>query len=160
MSEKPASDPFLRLIALFKLVKSLLFFVAGIGLLHFMHKDIESRLQLLMDNLHVDSDNHLAKWVLEGAAKITALHFLSLHGVELLSAVAFFYAVLFGIEGTGLYLRTRWGEWMVVIITGSLLPVEVYEIWHKVTPVKILFSIANLLILGYLIHVIRRKQKV
>jgi uncharacterized membrane protein (DUF2068 family) len=159
MTEKHASDPFLRVIAFFKLIKSMLFMVAGIGLLHFLHRDVEARLQLLMDNIHVDSDNHLAKWVLEGSAQATQLHFLSLHGVALLSAVAFFYSILFGIEGIGLYLRTRWGEWMVVIITGSLLPVEVYEIVHKVTTIKILFSLANLLILGYLVYVVSRKPK-
>jgi uncharacterized membrane protein (DUF2068 family) len=155
--ERP--DPFLRLIALFKLAKSVLFLCAAIGLHHLLHKDVEAGLQQLMDNLHVDADNHLARWVLEGAAKATNLHFLSLHGVALLSAVAFFYAILFGIEGIGLYLRTRWGEWMVVIITGSLLPVEIYEIIHRVTAIKIFFLIANLLILGYLIYVISRKQK-
>lgn len=151
-------DPLLRVIALFKLAKSFLFFCAGVGLLHFLHKDVEAKIQTLMDNLHVDSDNHLARWVLEGAAKVTDFHFLSLHGVALLSAVAFFYAILFGIEGVGLYLRTRWGEWMVVVITGSLLPVEFYELIHKLTTIKVLFTICNLIILGYLIYVISRKK--
>jgi uncharacterized membrane protein (DUF2068 family) len=159
MSPKATQDPLLRLIAIFKLAKSILFFCAGVGLLDLLHKDVESKIQVLMDNLHVDSDNHLAKWVLEGAAKATSFHFMALHGVALLSAVAFFYSLLFGLEGIGLYLRKRWGEWMVVIITGSLLPVEFYEIVHKVTVIKILLTIVNLIILGYLIYVISRKQK-
>jgi uncharacterized membrane protein (DUF2068 family) len=159
MSKEPPQDPLLRLIALFKLAKSILFFCAGIGFLHFLHKDVEARLQLLMDNLHVDSDNHLARWVLEGTARVTSFHFMALHGVALLSAVAFFYSFLFGLEGIGLYLRKAWGEWMVIIITGSLLPLEIYEIAHHVTVVKVLFSIANLIILGYLISIILKKRK-
>jgi uncharacterized membrane protein (DUF2068 family) len=153
MSEQPASDPFLRLIALFKLTKAVLFTVAGIGLLHFLNQDVEQRLQNLMDSLHVDFDNHIPKWCLEQAGKLTNLKLVGL------SAIAFFYAALFATEGTGLYLRKRWAEWFVVIVTGSLLPLEGYEIWHKITLAKVALTAGNLLILGYLVHVIRKKKK-
>jgi uncharacterized membrane protein (DUF2068 family) len=153
VNETKPADPFLRIIALFKLAKATLFFVAGIGLLHFLNQDVESRLQHLMDDLHVDHHNRFLEWCLNQAG------LLNKDKKALLSAAAIFYACLFATEGTGLYLRKRWAEWMVVILTGSLLPVEAYEIWHKVTMVKILFTIGNILILGYLIYVIRRKQK-
>ena len=153
MSEKASSDPMLRLIALFKLAKSFLFICAGIGLLHFLNKDVEARMQILMNSLHVDSDNHLAKWCLDEAGHLTNLKIASL------SAIAFFYGILFGIEGIGLYLRKRWAEWFVVIITSSLLPLEAWEIWHRITLAKVALTTGNLIILGYLIYVIRRKEK-
>ena len=153
MSEKPPSDPFLRIIAVFKLAKAFLFFCAGVGLLHFLDKDIESRLHHLMDSLHVDSDNHIAKWCLKQAGMLTK------DKLAALSAIAFFYSALFATEGTGLYLRKRWAEYFVVIVTASLLPLEGYEIWHKVTWAKILLTTGNLMILGYLIYVIRRNRK-
>ncbi len=153
MSEEQPSDPFLRIIALFKLAKALLFFCAGIGLLHFLNRDVESRLHHLMDSLHVDSDNHIPRWCLKQAGLLTK------NKLAALSAIAFFYAAIFATEGTGLYLRKRWAEYFVVIVTGSLLPLEAYEIWHKVTLAKILLTAGNLIILGYLIHVIRRKQQ-
>jgi uncharacterized membrane protein (DUF2068 family) len=153
MSSQSPSDPFLRVIAIFKLVKAVLFVCAGIGLLHFMNKDVEARLQHLMDSLHVDSDNHIPKWCLEQAGHLTNTKLVSL------SAICFFYAALFTTEGTGLYLRKRWAEYFVVIVTGSLLPLEGYEIWHKVTLLKILLTAGNLIILGYLIYVIRRNRK-
>ena len=153
VSEKAASDPLLRLIALFKLAKSLLFICAGFGLLHFLNKDVEAHLHALMDSLHVDSDNHVAKWCLDETGQLTNLKLASL------SAIAFFYGILFGIEGTGLYLRKRWAEWFVVIMTGSLLPLEIYEIVHKVSLAKIALITGNLIILGYLIYVIRQKEK-
>jgi uncharacterized membrane protein (DUF2068 family) len=154
MSEKPPSDPFLRIIAVFKLAKALLFFCAGVGLLHFLDKDVETRLHHLMDSLHVDSDNHIAKGCLKQAGLLTK------DKLAALSAIAFFYSALFATEGTGLYLRKRWAEYFVVIVTASLLPLEGYEIWHKVTWAKILLTTGNLMILGYLIHVIRRSRKV
>jgi uncharacterized membrane protein (DUF2068 family) len=153
MDDKPTSDPLLRIIALFKLAKSLLFICAGFGLLHFLNKDIEARLLVLMNSFHVDSDNHLAKWCLNGASQLTKFK------IESLSAIAFFYGTLFGIEGTGLYLRKRWAEWFVVIMTGSLLPLEFYEIIHKLTLAKIALTAGNLIILAYLIRVIQRKEQ-
>ena len=153
MSDEAPPDPLLRLIAIFKLAKSFLFICAGFGLLHFLNKNIEARLLVLMNSFHVDSDNHVAKLCLNQAGRLTKFK------IESLSAIAFFYGILFGIEGTGLYLRKRWAEWFVVIMTGSLLPLEFYEIVHRVTLAKIALTVGNLIILGYLIQVIRRKQK-
>lgn len=150
--EKP-SDPFLRLIAIFKLAKAILFFSAGIGLLHYLNKDVESRLLHLMNHLHVDSDNRIPRWLLRQAGLLTK------NKLEVLSAIAFFYAALFATEGTGLYLRKTWAEYFVVIVTASLLPLEAYEIWHRITLAKILLTMGNLMILGYLIYVIRRTRK-
>jgi uncharacterized membrane protein (DUF2068 family) len=143
----------LRIIAIFKLAKAILFFCAGLGLLHFLNKDVEARLQHLMDSLHVDSHNHYIKWGLRQAGLLTK------DKLAALSAIAFFYSALFATEGTGLYLKKRWAEYFVVIVTGSLLPLEGYEIWHRVTWAKILLTTGNLIILGYLIYVIRRKRK-
>jgi len=70
------------------------------------------------------------------------------------------YAGFFLAEGTGLWLRKRWGEWLTVIITGSLLPVEVYEIYRHPRPVKVMVLVVNLAIVAYLIHHIRSKDRV
>ena len=155
MKREADPDPFLRLIALFKLVKSGLFFAAGIGVLNLFHKDVGQRLQHLLDHLHIDSDNHYAQALITQVGHLTNTN-LKLAG---LSAISFFYAALFGTEGVGLFLRKRWAEWFVVIVTGSLLPLEIYEIIAKVTAIKIVVTVLNLAILGYLIVVIRRKQQ-
>jgi uncharacterized membrane protein (DUF2068 family) len=154
-STKADPDPLLRLIAFFKLVKSVLFFAAGIGVLHFFNKDVADRMEHLLDHLHVDSDNRYIQAFLDEIGKLTDTN-LKLVG---LSLVAFFYSALFGTEGVGLYLRKRWAEWFVVIVTSTLLPLEIYELIHKVSALKIGLTVVNLLILGYLIVVIRRKQK-
>ena len=155
MTKQTESDPLLRLIAVFKLIKAVLFFCAGVGLLHLFNKDVEHRVQHVLDHLHVDPENRYAKELLDQVGKWTNTN-LKLAG---LSAISFFYSALFGTEGTGLYLRKRWAEWFVVIVTSSLLPLEIYEIIHRVTALKIGVTVINLLILGYLIVVIRRKEK-
>jgi uncharacterized membrane protein (DUF2068 family) len=155
MSAKADSDPLLRVIAFFKLIKSVLFLAAGIGVLHLFNKDVGGRLQHLLDHLHVDSGNRYAQEFIAQVGKMTNTN-LKLVG---LSIISFFYAALFGTEGVGLFLRKRWAEWFVVIVTGSLLPLEIYEIVHKVTALKMIVTVLNLLILGYLIVVIRRKKQ-
>ena len=147
------SDIFLRVIAIFKMVKAVFFFCAGIGVLHFLHKDVEAWLMQVMDNSHVDSDNNAAKWLLRQAAKLTSVK------IGEISAICFFYGSLFATEGVGLYLRKRWAEYFVVIVTGSLLPFEIYELAHKFNWAKLALIIANLVILGYLITLIRRKPE-
>jgi len=103
--------------------------------------------------VHVDEDNHVAKWVLEKAGQLTNTRLVTL------SAICFFYAIIDVVEGTGLYLRKRWAEYLVVVLTAAFLPLEAYVIWHHVTVTKILITIGNIIILGYLIYVIRRRQE-
>jgi uncharacterized membrane protein (DUF2068 family) len=155
VNEKADSDPFLRLIAIFKLIKATLFLAAGIGVLHLFNKDVGGRLEHLLDHLHVDCDNRYAQECIGQVGRMTNTN-LKLAG---LSMISFFYSALFGTEGVGLFLRKRWAEWFVVVVTGSLLPLEIYEIIHKVNVAKIVLTAVNLLILGYLIVIILRKQK-
>jgi uncharacterized membrane protein (DUF2068 family) len=155
MPAQAAPDPWLRVIAFFKLIKSVLFAAAGVGVLNLFHQDVAGHLEHALDHLHVDPDNRYAQEFITQAGKMTNTN-LKLVGLSLIS---FFYAGLFGTEGTGLFLRKRWAEWFVVIVTSTLLPLEIYEIFHRVSVLKIVVLAGNLAIIGYLIVVIRRKQK-
>jgi uncharacterized membrane protein (DUF2068 family) len=52
----------------------------------------------------------------------------------------------------------RWAEWFSVIITSSLLPLEIYEIHRHPSPIKILVLILNIAVVGYLIDRIRKER--
>jgi uncharacterized membrane protein (DUF2068 family) len=71
---------------------------------------------------------------------------------------SFVYAGLFLIEGIGLWMVRRWAEWFTVIVTSSLVPVEIYEIHRHPGPVKILVLIINLAVVGYLAYRIRNSR--
>jgi uncharacterized membrane protein (DUF2068 family) len=147
------SDIFLRVIGIFKIVKALVFWAAAIGMLHFLHRDVEAWLMQVLDNSHVDSDNRAARWLLKQSAKLTSVR------IGEISAVCFFYGCLFATEGVGLYLRKKWAEYFVVIITGSLLPIEIYELAHKFNWAKLVLVAVNLIILVFLIVVVSKKKK-
>src|ERR1035437_1255128 len=65
---------------------------------------------------------------------------------------SFVYAALFITEGIGLWFLKRWAKWFTVIITGSLVPLECYEIYRRPTPIKILVLIINTAVVGYLLY--------
>jgi hypothetical protein len=59
--------------------------------------------------------------------------------------------VLEGIEAIGLWLTKRWAEYLTFIATTLLLPLEIYEIIHKGTALKVIGFIINLAVVIYLL---------
>jgi uncharacterized membrane protein (DUF2068 family) len=73
----------------------------------------------------------------------------TLHLVGLAVAV---YAVLEGVEAVGLWLARRWAEYLTFIATSLFLPLEVYELTHKLSPLKIIALIVNIAVVIYLLY--------
>jgi uncharacterized membrane protein (DUF2068 family) len=61
------------------------------------------------------------------------------------------YALLEGAEAIGLWWQRRWAEYLTFIATTALLPLELYELSHKVTPFKVSALIVNIAIVVYLL---------
>ena len=61
------------------------------------------------------------------------------------------YAALEGLEAIGLWYQRRWAEYLTLIATTALLPLEIYELSHKVSPFKIVALIVNIAIGVYLL---------
>jgi uncharacterized membrane protein (DUF2068 family) len=141
----------IRLIAAFKLLKGLLLFGLAIGVLKVLNKDIALLVTQWMAVLRVDPENHYIHSVL------TILSGLDKHKLEEISAGSFFYSGLLLIEGIGLYMEKRWAEYFTIIATGSLIPLEIYEIIKRVGLGKIGALVINVLVVYYLF--IRIKQR-
>jgi uncharacterized membrane protein (DUF2068 family) len=146
---KSSDSSVIRLIALFKLVKAFILIAVGIGALKLLHRDMGSTLEYWVTTCGLDPENHwLERWI----EKISDLSPAKVKG---LGIVSFIYAGLFLTEGIGLWLMKRWAEWFTIIITTSLVPVEIYEIHRHPTPVKIVVLIINVAVVIYLIYRIR-----
>jgi uncharacterized membrane protein (DUF2068 family) len=61
------------------------------------------------------------------------------------------YAAVEVVEGVGLWLLQRWGEYFAFVATGMFLPLEMYELVHKVSPLKLGTFVLNLLLVVYLV---------
>jgi len=100
---------------------------------------------------------HLTRWVgifssrevvQRGLAKLFSLDERAVHQ---LGAVSFCYAAVFATEGTGLLLRRRWAEWLTVGVTGSFIPVEIYELANRPGAAKVAALVLNVAIVAYLV---------
>ena len=143
-------DVVLRLIALYKIFHGLFFAAVGVGLIHLKHANLPQVLNdYVIQPMGYGPENKTVDWLLDQADKLTP------HKIQLAGDVFFVYALLFLAEGIGLYLRRQWAEYLVVIITSSLLPVEIWTMFRKAELWKLGLIIGNLLIVGYLIHRLR-----
>ena len=97
-------------------------------------------------------DSHYIHLLLEKIGKIDA------HKLRQLRAGTFFYATLFLIEGTGLALRQRWAEYVTIISTSSLIPIEVYELLKQYSAAKVAFLLINVVVVVYLVFELRRNR--
>ncbi len=149
---KTSHDRLLRAIAVFKFFKCATLIALGVGAFRLLHKDVGRVVEHWVEALRLDPGS---RWVDLALAKASRLRPAQ---IKKLGLGSFLYAALFFAEGTGLWLEKRWGEWLTVIITGSLVPVEIYEIYRHPTAVKAAVLVINIAIVGYLIYRIRNES--
>lgn len=65
------------------------------------------------------------------------------------------YALIQLVEGVGLWLARRWGEYLTVVATSAFLPLEIYELTERITPIRIGAFVINIAAVIYLIVVKR-----
>jgi uncharacterized membrane protein (DUF2068 family) len=61
------------------------------------------------------------------------------------------YGLLEGVEAVGLWRAKRWAEYLTFLATTILLPLEVYEIIHKGSLLKVIGFLINLAVVIYLL---------
>jgi uncharacterized membrane protein (DUF2068 family) len=125
----------------------------GFGVINLLHKDIADVLLRTVTALRFDPENRFVNMLLEKSA------LLSPHRLKEISFAIFLYAALDIIEGTGLVLEKEWAEYFTLILTGSFLPWELYEIIRHVTVLKVVLTILNLLVFIYLAIVVNDKVR-
>jgi uncharacterized membrane protein (DUF2068 family) len=149
---KSSNNAMIRLIAAFKLLKAILLIAVGVGALKLLHQDAAGALDRWAAMLGFDPGNQYVDSALQKLANLPS------NKIKGLGVGSFIYAGLFLIEGIGLWMVRRWAEWFTVIVTSSLVPVEIYEIHRHPSPVKILVLIINLAVVGYLAYRIRNSR--
>jgi uncharacterized membrane protein (DUF2068 family) len=77
----------------------------------------------------------------------------------MIGVVTFAYAALFAIEATGLLLQKRWGEYVSIVITGSFIPVEVYETVRHPHVGRVVAILLNVAAVAYLVWKVKTKDR-
>jgi uncharacterized membrane protein (DUF2068 family) len=84
--------------------------------------------------------------------EIDKLFTLQSSKLHLFAVVILAYAAVEGIEAVGLWYQRRWAEYLTFLVTASLLPVEVYELANRLSPLKILAFMINVAVVAYLLY--------
>jgi len=143
----------LILISAFKLGQALLFFAMGVGAFHLLHKDIGDLLEKLAYHLRFNPESRLINFLLVKSS------ILDERLLKRIVEVFFIYAGLDLVEGIGLYLEKTWAEYLTLTITASFLPWEVFEIFRKLTLIRVSLLALNLLVFFYLLNLVIARGK-
>jgi uncharacterized membrane protein (DUF2068 family) len=149
--QRPRGSGLVRAIGLFKLVKAIFLIAAAISVFKLMHRDIGDVVLTWAHRFHIAPGNVLLERLLEKVLTVTG-HQLIVVGCVLLS-----YAAMFLVEGIGLLLLKHWAEWMTVITTSGLIPIEMYEIIRHPTWLKAIAMVINIILAVYLAVHVRRE---
>ncbi|MDX6225090.1 MAG: hypothetical protein QOE64_1466 [Frankiales bacterium] len=153
---KALRDAFvLRFLAVERFLRGSLFLLLGYAVLRFQSSQASLR-QLfsqdlpaakpLADKVGVDLENGFLVTHLRSALNAK-------HGtLVLLTTFLLGYGAIQVLEGVGLWLLKRWGEYLAVVATSAFLPVEVYELSEKVTWLRAGALVLNLAAVAYLLY--------
>jgi uncharacterized membrane protein (DUF2068 family) len=142
----------LLVIAVWRLIKCVFMFAIAIGAAGLMHGEARDTLLRWAHDLHLNPDGWIVRALLAHVGALGPREVIVLRGVS------FALGMLYGVEGVGLSLGERWAEWLTVVATGLLIPIEVYEVLFHFSMLKLLVLIGNLLIVAYLIWFLRRTR--
>ena len=152
LAHKPRLN-ILRTIAVYKLVKVLLLLAVAYGELRLRDASLAAKLLEWAQARPYGLEHRIVTQLLEWFSG------LSVSRIHALRLVTLAYAAVFAVEGVGLWMQKRWAEWLTTIITASLIPLEVWEIFYRPTIGKVLILLANAAVVAYLAWHVRSKNK-
>jgi uncharacterized membrane protein (DUF2068 family) len=139
------------LIAAFKLLKGALLMAVGVGLSRFTGAGLSGALVEWAHAVHIDPDGrHLGR-------AIQAIATLDGRRLEAVRAGMVVYAALFLTEGGGLLAGRRWAESFTIVVTGSFVPFEVFELVRRPDGLRLAVLLANVAVVWYLASGLRQR---
>jgi uncharacterized membrane protein (DUF2068 family) len=142
----------LRLIAVFKFSKAALLVAVGLGALRLLDPEVAARAQRWVAAVAANSDRRIVQQLIGVASGLNP------RSLGAIAIGAFAYASLFITEGIGLWRGKRWAEYLTVVATMSLVPLEVFEIIRRASTTRVMALLVNLVVAGYLIWRLRRPR--
>jgi uncharacterized membrane protein (DUF2068 family) len=146
-------DVIVLLIAIFKFGKGLILIAAGITAAALLHSGIEPTLHRWVNILWIGRESRLVERLIEKVASIDRKQ------LEFAEVGTFVYAAVFLTEGTGLFLRQRWAEYLTIVITASFIPFEIYVMLRRFSFERAIVLVINIAVVVYLVRKVRRDRK-
>ncbi len=140
---------FLRVIALYKIAKVVLLLAAAYGELKLRDASVLATLLAWASTLRSGPEHKVVVAILVWFSGLSEAR------VQALGFVTLAYALVFSVEGVGLWMERRWAEWLTIVITGSLIPFELWRLALAPGPGKAVLVAINVAIVAYLIRQLR-----
>ena len=150
-SDPPRSRTVIRLIALERVVRGLLLLIAGGYLVTHLGSDFGRLADRVMRAVELDPRRPFLHRI------IAKLHHLHAGTVLATGIAALGYGLLETVEGWGLWRDKLWAEYLTVIATALLIPLELYELVRKPSVVKAAGIAVNVAVIVYLAHRLRQR---
>lgn len=133
-----------RIVAVFEAAKAALVLLAGMGLLSLIHKDVQAVAERFVERFHMNPAHQYPRIFIEAASKVTDAK------LWMMAWLALAYAVVRLVEAYGLWHNRRWAEWFALVSGGLYIPIELYEVFHHVTWVRVCVVVINTAIVAYM----------
>ena len=154
MAETTGRGPLgFKVVAAYKLAGAALLFAAGVGVFRLLKRDVGEGLEDWISRLGLDPHGH---YLQVAVSRVSGVPRSRLRAVGF---GTFFYAALSTVEGVGLLLQRRWAGYLTVFATGSLVPIEVWELTQKFSAVRVVVLAVNIAIVIYLIWKMREERR-
>lgn len=141
---RPKHDKILWIIGAGKIVYGLLLLAVGVGAFNLIGKNLSQELGHLIQGWNVDFHNHYIQVLFRKISTMDG------HKLYFLGFVTFAYAAVFFVEGIGLILEKYWAKWLVVVVTGSFIPEELYHLIQEFGWFNFTLVILNAATVAYL----------
>jgi uncharacterized membrane protein (DUF2068 family) len=143
----------LRVVALFEALKGAIVLIVGFGLLSFLGRDAEIFAERVINRLHLDPTHHYPQIFIKAMSEVTDTR------LWLIAGFAALYATVRFVETYGLWHARRWAEWFAALSGAIYLPIEVYELIHRATWLKLATLVVNLAIVGYMVWLLTEARR-
>lgn len=138
-------ERYMRWIAILNLGKGLLLCSLALGMLGFLHKDVDvivgnwiSLMGLNMENRHI-------------VRLLARLDQVTDHDLAQWSKITFAFAGVFLTQGTGLIFKQDWARYLTIFMTASFIPLELKETVHHFGYIKLALLAINVGVVSFLI---------
>jgi uncharacterized membrane protein (DUF2068 family) len=144
-------DRALRLIVAWKFGRAVLSLGAGLVLLIVLLGGLDARVQAFAAMLQ----SHAVSALSLGVSRLVQSALEPAH-LEVVTAALILDGLMVLIEGVALLRGWRWGPWLVIAVTGVLLPFEVYELIERLSVTRVAVLAVNVAIVAWLLR--RQRQ--
>jgi uncharacterized membrane protein (DUF2068 family) len=139
----------MRIVAIAEAAKGTVVLLAGLGLLALINRDVQAIAERLVRLSHLNPASRYPRIFIDAAAHVT-------NGkLWLLAGAAAAYALVRWVEAYGLWYERRWAEWFALVAGAIYIPVEIYEMIHRFSWVKVGVFGTNVAIVAYMAYALR-----